>query len=422
MTQQSTRRTLLGDGDFARFILGRLAGEIGSRVTREGLPIVAILVTGATAADLGVLAALSMMPALILGSVAGPVTDRHRRRPLLVLSELVRSALLFSIPVAALFHRLTFVQIAIVTALVFSVAVFYNVADRAYLPFLVTRGRLAEGNRLVSGAEAVGESAGPLLMGVLIQLLGSPFAILFDALARLASAFGAASVRKVEPAPAPGSGSRSVGREAAAGMGIWTRHPVLRWLGLTLMVDGLMGGFHATLYELYALRVLHLSPFLLGVLVTAGGVGSLIGSLVLMRFLRGRSLGSLLFITFLLGGLANTLIPLAHGAVLTAFLFLLGAQLLGDLFATIFEINARVLEQSLTPDQWLGRVEGALRTLTGGLGVAGAVMAGLFATWLGTRDALWISAIGSVLTAGVLLAPEVRRLAVARYEWEFPAS
>lgn len=405
-----------------RFMLGRLAGEVGSRVTREGLPIVAILITGATAADLGVLAALSMLPALVLGSVAGPITDRHRRRPLLVLSELVRAALLFSIPVAALFNRLTFIQIAVVTAGVFSVAVFYNVADRAYLPFLVTRARLEEGNRLVGAAEAVGEAAGPVLMGILIQLFGSPFAILFDALARLGSALGAGSVRRVEPPPEVPDAPKSMGRDAIDGVGIWTRHPVLRWVGLTLMVDGIMGGFHATLYELYALKVLHLSPFLLGILVTAGGVGSLVGSLVVIRLIRTRGLGVTLFLTFLLGALANVLIPLAHGTVAAAFMFLLGAQLLGDLFATIFEINARVLEQSVTPDHWLGRVEGALRTLTGGLGVAGAVAAGLIATWVGVRDALWVSAIGSVLGSLVLLAPDLRTLATAHSEWEFPAS
>lgn len=412
--------SLLKDADFARFMLGRLAGEVGSRISREGLPIVAILVTGATATDLGLLAALSMLPALVLGSVAGPVTDRHRRRPLLVVSELVRALVLFSVPVAALLHRLTFVQIAVVTALVFSVSVFYNVADRAYLPFLVSRERLQEGNRLVGAAEAVGESAGPVLMGALIQLLGSPFAIFFDALARLASALGAAGVRKIEPPPHPSSGQVSMGRDAVRGVGIWAHHPVLRWLGLTLMVDGILGGFHATLYELYVLRVLHLTPLLLGTLVTAGGIGSLLGSVVVIRLIPTRGLGATLFVTFVVGALANILIPLAHGPVLLAFLFLLGAQLLGDLFATIFEINARVLEQSLTPDHWLGRVEGALRTLTGGLGVIGAVAAGLLATSIGVRDALWISAVGSVLTAGVLLAPDVRRLAAAQHPWEFP--
>ncbi len=412
----------MSDKDFTRFISGRLAGEIGSRITREGLPIVAILVTGATASDLSLLASLSMLPALLLGSVAGPVTDRHRRRPLLVLSELVRAAALFSIPLAALLHRLGFVQIAIVTAVVFSVAVFYNVADRAYLPFLVSRESLHEGNRLVGAAEAVGETAGPVLMGALIQLVGSPFAILFDALARLGSALGAGLVRRVEPAPVTSTGTPSMAREARSGMRIWRRHPVLRWLGLTLMVDGVMGGFHATLYELYALRVLHLSPFLLGILVTAGGVGSLVGSLAVIRLIRSRGFGSALFVTFLLGALANILIPLAHGPIFTAFLFLLGAQFLGDLFATIFEINARVLEQALTPDQWLGRVEGALRTLTGGVGVAGAVAAGLIATWLGTRDALWVSSLGSVLASLILLAPDMRRLLDAEHDWEFPAS
>jgi len=353
--------------------------------------------------------------------VAGPIADRHRRRPLLVLSELVRALLLLSIPVAAFLHRLTFAQIAVVTAGVFSVGVFYNVADRAYLPFLVSRRRLQEGNRLVGAAEAVGESAGPLLMGTLIQLVGPPSAILFDAGARLLSALGAGSVKRIEAAPVKAAAPRSMGEDAVRGIAVWRRHPVLRWLGLTLMADAVMGGFHGTLYELYALRVLHLSPFLLGLLVTGGGIGSLFGSLLVSRVTRSGGPGLTLFATFLVGALANLLIPLAHGPIVAAFLFLMGAQVFGDLFGTIFEINARILEQQLTPDTWLGRVEGALRTLVGGLGVVGAVTAGLIASWIGVRDAFFVSAVGGVLTSAVLLAPDLRLLPVARYDWTFPA-
>ncbi len=413
------RARLRRDPDVLKFLAGRVAGEVGSRITREGLPIVAILATGASAQQLGVLGALSMLPALLMAQVVGHLADRRRRRPLMVASEVIRAAVLATIPLAALLHRLSFIQIAVVTVLVALLQLAYRVADRAYLPFLVGRDRLEPGNQLIGGADALGEASGPALMGLLIQVVGAPAAISFDAAARMLSALGLAAVRRTEPAPADVAAISAERTGLSAGLSIVRRHPQLRWLAFNRVTESFFSGCFTALYELYALTTLHLSPLDLGLLITSGGVGSLVASAWVGRWRRRLGLGGLLVTTFALGAATHFLVPLAEGPVLLAFGLLLVAQFVGDLFLTMFEIESAVLEQTVTPDRWLGRVDGALQMLNGGAGVVGAVASGSLAVVLGIRETFWIFTAGGMLATTWLLAPSIRHVgeAVLEVRW-----
>lgn len=392
------------DKNFRHFVWGRLIAEVGSRITREGLPIVAVVSAGATSASLGVLAALTMLPGLLLGNAVGNWVDRARRRPILMISNLLRAALLLCIPLAALLHQLRFWEILTVSTLVATVSVAFHVADRAYFPFLVTRAHLEDGNRILGSVEAMGEATGPAAMGVLIQLVGAPFALVFDAVSNLASAISLALIKKPEPAP---SGHRQSGPSGNApgrfsGLGVLRTHPLIRPLATTMAQDSFFGGFHAALYEIYALKTLHLTPLELGILITTGGFGSLVGSFWVSRWTRRWGLGRAMRVTFGIASLLTLAVPMAHGPVMVGFLFLLTAQVGGDLFATIYEINARITEQAVTPDRWLGRVEGSMRMLQGGLGVSGALAAGFLAEWISPRGALWVASVGTI-AAGLWL-------------------
>ena len=401
----------------AKLAVGRLVSEVGSRITREGLPVAAILAASASTTELGLLATLSMLPALVLGTGAGVLVDRSRRRPLLIAADVVRALLLFTVPAAALAGRLTFAQIAVVTTLVAAVTVLFQVADRAYLPSLAGRDRLAEANGVLASADAVGESVGPALMGVLVQAFGVPAAIVGDALSYVVSAISLTAIRRSEPAPgaAPAYGQDAPVRSGRApqlldGLAAVARHPTLRPLAGLVATTALFGGFFSALYEFYVLRTLGLAPAVLGLLITCGGVGSLIGAALSARFARRFGIGRVLVATFAVSALATMLVPAAGGRFAPAFLFLFAAQFGGDLFATVFTIASATLEQTVTPSAWLGRVEGALQTLSGGLGVVGALGAGALGAAIGPRDAFWLAALGNAAATGWLLSPRLRRL------------
>lgn len=412
---------LLEDADVAKFVAGRLVSEVGSRITREGLPVAAILAASASASELGLLAVLAMLPALVLGATAGTIADRTRRRPLMVIADLVRAALLLTVPAAALFGRLTFTQVAAVTALMAAFTVLFQVADRAYVPSLVAAPRLAEANALLAGADGVGESLGPALMGVLVQAFGVPFAMLGDAVSYLVSAGSLIAIRRAEPSPRAlpepqGGAGDAEAPPALPAPALWDglraviRHPVLRPLAGLTATTAVFGGFFAALYELYVLRTLHLSAVSLGLLITFGGVGGLIGAAFAPGWARRWGIGRTLVWTFALSAAANVLVPIAGGGPARSFILLLGAQFIGDLFGTVFSIGSATLEQTITPGPWLGRVEGALQTLAGGLGVAGALIAGWLGGAVGLHTAFWLAAAGNVAAVAWLLAPQVRSM------------
>lgn len=392
---QPKRRTLF-DRDFRLYLSGRLISELGSRITREGLPITAVLVAHASAQDLSWMAAAGYIAALAASPLAGVLTDRMRRRPILIAADIMRALLLGSITLAAVLGRLRFPQMLIVFGLVIGIGVFFSVADQSWLPGFAGREHLEPANAAVSSVEAIGETGGPAIMGILVQALGGPIAILVDAASYCASAASLLLIGRREPLPKAPAARTAALHEAAQGIRALVRHEVLRPMALAVAMQSLGGGFFAALYEFYALRVLHLSPLAIGALITAGGIGSLLGATLAPRLARRLGTGPSLIAGAVLTGALSFLVPLAPVVAPLAFLFLLAAQFLGDTAGTIFQFGEVVVRQSTTPDGWLGRVSGAVRFLENGLGALGAVAAGAVAVSLGARGALYA---GSCLMA-----------------------
>lgn len=404
----ATGQRLRDHPDLPTFLIGRTVSELGSRITREGLPIVAILAVGARAPGLGLLAALSSLAAVGAAPWAGVVVDRRRRRPLMIGADLARAAALLTIPGAALLHRLTFGQIAAVTAFVGGAGVLFEVADQAWLPQFVSRRHLVAGNALVAGASAVGETGGPALMGLLIRTVGGPLAIAGDALSYLVSAISLLCLRQAEPPPAARPAGARATNEARAGFRLVLSHPTLRALALAVGTQSLAGGFFGALYEIYALRTLHLGPLRLGLLISGGGAGALAGSALAPALTRRWGSRGLLVPALGAAGALALLVPLAPASPALAFAALLVAQVCGDAAGTVFDIGEAALRQSVTPDDWLGRVTASGRWLGATLSAAGALIAGGLAGPLGLRGALLLGAAGQVLAPLWLLGPSRR--------------
>src|SRR6185503_14685982 len=93
----------------------------------------------------------------------------------------------------------------------------------------------------------------------------------------------------------------------------------------------------------------------------------------------------------------SPLTPLAGGPLWLIVLFMGLPQLLGDLFAAIFEITALSLRQAITPAAWLGRVTASMNVLSGGAFTVGLLVGGALGSLVGARNALWVAAIGGVI-------------------------
>jgi predicted MFS family arabinose efflux permease len=390
--------------------VGQTISELGSRITRDGLPLAAVLVLGATPAQMGVLTALGSVVGLFTSLPAGVWVDRLRRRPIMIAADAGRAALLVLIPIAAFSHQFRIELLYVVMAVAGVLTVLFDAAYEAYLPALIERQHLMEGNSKLALSSSLAEVLGPGLAGFLIQLLTAPLAIFFDALSFLASIVSLIFIRKPEPRPAPPEHRQHLAREMMDGLRFVWHEPHLRAMALSGGTRSFFGNFIGVLYALFAIRELGLGAAALGLTISMGGLGSLIGAVLAERTVKRYGIGRALIGTTLAGGGFILLIPLAGGSINGAMLMLMIAQLCGDAFSTLAFITAVSLRQSITPDRLLGRTSTGMQVLIAGVAPIGAMAGGLLAEAIGVRATLWIAGIGIVLSTGWLIVSPIRSL------------
>jgi predicted MFS family arabinose efflux permease len=407
-TNSPTANPMRGDRDFLKLWLAQGVSAFGARITREGLPIAAVLTLGAAPAQIGLLAALTRGPALIVGLAAGGLVDRTRKRGLLIAMDLARAGVLATIPLAAWLHLLTMTQIYLAAAAVGAASVLFEIADHAYLPGLVARDAITAANASLSATESVAEVAGPALAGVLFQWFAGPFAIAFNALTYLISAAFLGGIGKREPQPEVHEQSHWR-RDIADGVRAAVGEPRVASLLFLTGSNALFGSFFSALYIFFALRVLGLTTTLLGLTVAAGGVGALVGAFLAPRLARGMGTGPAIVATAIGAALVNLLIPLAPARPGWGMAFLVTAQFFGDALGVTTWILAVSLRQTLLPQGVLGRVAATFQAVAGGLGILGALTGGMLGGMIGARGGLLIGLCGMLVGAVVVALSPLRR-------------
>src|SRR5438067_1310296 len=152
-------------GDFRRLWAGQTISELGSQVTLVALPLTAILVLHASPFAVALLTSFEYLPFLVFGVLAGVWVDRLRYRHILILADILRAAVLGSVPVADAFHVLTLAQLYAVAFVAGVLTVFFSVAYHAYLPTLVERDLLVRGNARLEATRSIAQTAGPAAGG-----------------------------------------------------------------------------------------------------------------------------------------------------------------------------------------------------------------------------------------------------------------
>src|SRR5450631_693476 len=217
------------DGDFLKLWGGQAISKIGSTITSVGIPLTAASVLEASPLQMGLLAGASGAGVVVFGLFAGVWADRLRRRPIMIAADLVRAALLSTIPLAAALHRLNMAHLYAVATLAGILTVLFDVSYQAYVPTLVNRAELVAANSKLALTEPIADVTGPGLTGLLVKLITAPTAILLDALSYLCSAVSVWVIRKPEPPP-EASLAPHIGREIGEGLSASWRNPLLRAL------------------------------------------------------------------------------------------------------------------------------------------------------------------------------------------------
>ncbi len=383
----------------------------GSFVTRIALPFVAILTLSAGPAEVAVLRSLELVAALLVGFVVGAWVDRLRRRPVMIVADLVRAVLLGSIPVAAMGGWLSLPQVFVVAALAAVMTTFFDVADRAYLPTIVDRSELVRANGALTATSAAVEFTAFGVAGFLVNLLTAPLAILIDAASFVLSAVLLGGIRRPEPPPPPASDREPVLHEIAEGLRLVVHDPILRGLLAGVMGLAAMWGIFGATWLLFVTDELHLDPAVIGVIAALGGLGSLAGALLAERAVRRYGLGRLVILSLVVAAIGNLLIPLAPaGLPIVAVAFLLGQQIIGDTAVTVFDVTEVSVRQARVGDRQLGRVNATVRVAMVLAQLAGTIAGGLVAETLGLRTAAFLAPVFALLGAGIMWLTPVRAL------------
>ncbi|MGH2616160.1 MAG: MFS transporter [Thermomicrobiales bacterium] len=386
--------------DFRRLWLAQTISQIGGQVTYLALPLTAAISLQATPAQMGLLTAMGAMPSLIVGLIAGEVVDRRARRPILISADLVRAVLLATIPLAWIAGVLSMPLLYVVAFLAGACALFFDIAYQAFVPSLLDRQKLVEGNSLLELSRSAAEVIGPTLGGGLVQVLKAPLAIAVDACSFLASAVLIARIRIQEPRRHLPATAGSIWRTALTGMREVGRSAPLRALAVSLAAIGLFNAMIEAVVILYLTRSVGLAPGLLGLVFAIGSAGFVVGALLPARLVRAIGVGPTLAASIAVIGLSDLALPLVGQDVRLVALAVALGQFFFGLGLTVFRVAQISVRQAIVPDLLLGRVGGALNVLGWGIAPLGAVVGGLLGQMVGLR---WTLVVGALLEAATAI-------------------
>ncbi|ROQ68164.1 transmembrane secretion effector [Streptomyces sp. 840.1] len=386
--------------DFRRLWAGQTVSLLGSRVTELALPVAAIVLLDAGPAQLGLLNSAQYLPVLCVTLFAGVLADRVRRRPLLIAANLGRASILTAVPLLAWLGGLGVWALCAVAFATGVLTALFDVAYQAYVPSLVAKEQLVEGNSKLQASRSVAETAGQGLGGTLIQVLTAPVAILVDCLGYLFAAAMLLRIRTPETRPARPDGARpSIRKEIAAGLRMTLHSRLLRVIMLHASLYNLLWDVVLVVFPLYGIRELHLGPAGLGVIIAVGSLGAFAGALSAGRLGARLGVGRTMVFGMVVASASTLLLPLAPASGSGHLLLGVGYVLNGFGIA-IFNIHSITLRQATVPAELIGRVSATFRFLTWAVIPLGGLLGGLLASAVGPRAALAVTAGG--LTAGAL--------------------
>ena len=394
-----TKTSLWRHHDFLRLWGAQSVSQVGTQVSFLAIPVIAAVSLDASPREMGLLAAAETSPFLFFGLFAGVVADRMRRRPILIWTDIGRALLIGLIPALWWFDLLSLVNLTILAFGVGVLNVFFEVSYQSYLPALVDRSQLVEGNSKLETSRAGAQVAGPGLAGGLIQVAGAPIAVILDAASFLVSGLLLSRIQATEPAIEKPEEPASVWTDVRAGVSYILRHPLLRPIAFCTGTLNFFGGMLMALFVIFATRELGLSAGAIGIVFATGSLGFISGAVVAGRVGRVLGVGPAIIAGAAIAGFGQLGLAFANGSQPLILATLVGALAISGAGGAIYNITQVSLRQSITPDRMLGRMNATMRFLVWGTLPLGNLAGGLMGDALGLRSTLVFAGVGSLFAA-----------------------
>ena len=408
------RPALWRNRDFIKIWSAATVSVIGSQITMLALPFIALTMLGAGVFQVSALAAVEMLPFLLFTLPAGAWLDRVRRRPVLVAADIGRGVTLMSIPVAYVAGSLTMWQLFAVAFVTGSLTALFEVADQSYLPAILERDDLVEGNANLQFSQSVAQIGGPTLGGNLIAVVAAPLAIVADALSFFVSGAFISAVRRREEVPARRLDAlgrpTSMRTEINAGLRYVAGNRYLRPIAACTATANLFG---AALFGIFPVLIWHelkFSPAFYGTVMGMASFGFLAGAAMSSRLPRSIGIGPTIIISTAFVAPAYLLVALTPENRSLAFMTLFVGWFVAGMTQVTYNVAQISLRQAITPPEMQSRMNATMKFIVWGTIPIGSVLGGVLATAVPVRLALVAAAVASSLAILPVLFSPLRSL------------
>jgi MFS family permease len=410
---EQSSRSLLRHPDFLKLWTAETISVFGSAITQLALPIIAATTLDVTPFEFGLLTTIEFLPFILFSLPAGVWVDRLRRRPILIAGDLGRAIAIATIPVAFAFDALTIWQLYAVGFVNGILTVFFDVSYQSYVPSVVDRDQLVDGNSKLEITRSAAQILGPGMAGVLIGLLKAPFAMLLDSLSYLISAIFVFFIRRPEPPVVPhdeeAHGPKpSMRQEIVVGLRYVTGHRWLRSIAATTGTSNFFGFVSGSILVLYLVDERDLGPAAIGFAFSVGSVGVLAAAFVTAWITKRLGVGRTLVLMafgFSLSGLPVAFAPdslIWYAVALSGFM--------GGFCGVGWNINQVSLRQAITPPRMQGKMNATMRFIVWGTMPIGAILGGALASVVGLQATIVIGALGGLVAFIPVTLSSVRHI------------
>ncbi len=395
--------------DFLKLWSAETISQFGGAVDDLAIGFVAIVELDASAFEVALIGVLGFLPFILFTLPAGVWVDRVRRRPILIIGDFGRAALLATIPIAYVADSLTLWQLYVVVFLTGICQVFFDVAYQSYLPSLVERDQIIEGNSKLEISRSAAQVGGPGMAGGLVEIFTAPYAVLVDAISFLGSGLFLLGIRKQEEPPAreAADGSKpSLWTELKEGLRFVLGNPNLRAQAGCTATSNFFSNVAFAVFLVFAVRELELSAAVIGLVFSIGALGSFAAAFTAMRLSNRFGIGPTTIAVGMLWGPAMLLVafaPVGNDAIPV----LVAAAILQGFAIVVYNIIQVSYRQAICPPRLQGRMNSVMRFIVWGTIPIGALVGGALGTWVGLRQTIVVGAIGGGLAfLWILFSPQ----------------
>jgi MFS family permease len=402
--------TLLADRNFRSFWAAQVISQFGAQLGQLAFPVLAVTMLAATEFEVGLLNAAGLAAFLVVGLPAGAWVDRWLKRRTMIRADLVRMAAMVLVPLLWWGGMLQMWHLYLVAAVVGTATVFFDVSYQSYVPVLVGSGDVAEANSKLEATAQLARVGGPAAGGALLAAVSAPVLFVGESIGYLLSAVFLARTRDREQ-PVPPAERRPLASEIREGLAFVAKHPLISRIVACTAGVNFFSTIVFTLMPVLVLRELGLGPQGLGLIMTVGAAGGLLGALAAPRLAARIGEGTVIPASALFSSLFVVIVPLA--ALLAesgAALILLVLSEFGFAFGVlVYNIVQLTMRQRVCPPRLLGRMNASIRFVVWGVMPLAALTSGFLGGHLGLVPTMGIGAVGGVLlVAPVLFSPLAR--------------